>query len=278
MSALLAAACALLVAAALWELAGERAEEARESWRRRVALGRLPAPAAASRSLLLASAQRRIEAADFGGWLSPAALIAAKAATAVLSLPAAAAAAPVAPGRFGSLVLVGVPLAAFLAPDLLLERIARARRERVAAALPDALDLMATGAATGRGPGALLADAMGSASGPLREDLARTVAAIECGTAQETALRELRRRSRGEGLAALAGALERSRRHGSPLAHALHEQAGSLRVEQRRRIGEHAARAAPKMQLVVALLLVPSVLLVVAAAIVANSGELLPSY
>jgi tight adherence protein C len=278
MSALLAAACALLVAAALWELAGERGEDVRDSWRRRLAPGRLPAPAAASRSFLLASAQRRIEAAAAGGRLSPAALIAAKAAAAVLSMPVAAAAAPIAPGRLGSLVLVGVPAAAFLAPDLVLDRMSRARRARVVAALPDALDLMATGAATGRGPGALLADAMRGASGPLREDLARTVAAIECGTAQERALRELMERSRGEGLAALAGALERSRRHGSPLAHSLHEQAGSLRVEQRRRIGEHAARAAPKMQLVVALLLVPSVLLVVAAAIVANSGSLLPGY
>jgi tight adherence protein C len=278
LSALLAAACALLVAAALWELAGERGEDARETWRRRMAPGRLPAPAAASRSFLLASAQRRIDHADLAGRMSAPALIAAKLASAVLSLPAAAAAAPIAPGRLGSLVMAGVPVAAFLAPDLLLDRIARSRRERVTAALPDALDLMATGAATGRGPGALLADAMRSASGPLREDLARTVAAIECGTAQEQALRDLRERSRGEGLGALAGALERSRRHGSPLAHSLHQQAGSLRVEQRRRIGEHAARAAPKMQLVVALLLVPSVLLVVAAAIVANSGSLLPSY
>jgi tight adherence protein C len=278
LSALLAAACVLLVAAALWELAGERGEDARETWRRRLAPGRLPAPAAASRSFLLASAQRRIDDADLTGRMSAPALVTAKLAGAVLSLPAAAAAAPIAPGRLGSLVMAGVPVAAFLAPDLLLDRIARSRRERVTAALPDALDLMATGAATGRGPGALLADAMRSASGPLREDLARTVAAIECGTAQEQALRDLRERSRGEGLGALAGALERSRRHGSPLAHSLHQQAGSLRVEQRRRIGEHAARAAPKMQLVVALLLVPSVLLVVAAAIVANSGSLLPSY
>jgi tight adherence protein C len=277
-SALLAALCALLVAAALRELAGERAEEARGRLRRRLASGRIPAPAALGRSALLGAAERRIEAAGMAGRLAPAAVVAAKLASAVLSLPAASAAAPAAPGRLGVLVLAGVPVAAFLAPDLLLDRIARARRERVVAALPDALDLMATGAASGRGPAALLADAMRSSRGPLREDLARAVAAIECGASQELALRRLRERSRGEGLASLAGALERSRRHGSPLAHALHEQAGALRVEQRRRIGEHAARAAPKMQLVVALLLVPSVLLVVAAAIVANSGSLLPSY
>ena len=119
---------------------------------------------------------------------------------------------------------------------------------------------------------------MRGSTGPLREDLARVVAAIECGCSKEEALRSLAGRERRSELAGLAASLERSRRHGSPLSRTLHEQAGSLRADQRRRIAERAARAAPKMQLVVALLLVPSVLLTVAAAIVANSGSLLPSF
>ncbi len=275
MSPLLAAACALLLAAALWQLAGERGEDIGSLLRRRLGrrLGRSIGTLDPAGSL-----QARIEAAALGERLSPTAVLAAKLAGALLALPLATAAAPVAPGRLGVLVMIGVPAAAFLTPDLLLERAARARRARVAAALPDALDLMATGAATGRGAGALLADAMRGSSGPLRDELARTIAAIECGDSQERALRALRERSRGDTLAALAAALERSRRHGAPLSRALHEQAGSLRDDQRRAIAESAARAAPKMQLIVALLLVPSVLLIVAAAILANSGSLLPSF
>jgi len=227
---------------------------------------------------VLGSLQERIEAAALEARISPALVLTAKLVSALLSLPFALAAAPVAPGRLGSLVVVGAPIACFLAPDLLLERAARARRARVAAALPDALDLMATGAATGRGAGALLSESLRGASGPLREELARAVVAIECGDSQERALRAMRERSRGDNLGALAAALERSRRHGAPLSRALHEQAGSLRDDQRRAIGESAARAAPKMQLVVALLLVPSVLLMVAAALIANSGSILPSF
>lgn len=278
MSALLAATCALLLAAALWQLVGERGEDAGRFLRRRLGRRLAAAGGPLDPGTLLGSLQGRIEAAALEARVSPAAVLAAKLASALLALPFAAAAAPVAPGRFGSLVLFGVPAAAFLAPDLLLERAARIRRARVTAAMPDALDLMATGAATGRGAGALLSDAMDGASGPLREELARAVAAIECGDSQERALRALRERSRGDNLGSLAAALERSRRHGAPLSRALHEQAGSLRDDQRRAIGESAARAAPKMQLVVALLLVPSVLLIVAAAIVANSGSLLPSF
>jgi tight adherence protein C len=77
---------------------------------------------------------------------------------------------------------------------------------------------------------------------------------------------------------ALAAAIERSRTYGSPLAERLHLQAGALRVEARRRIEDRAARAAPKIQLVVALVLVPSVLLVIVAAIIAHSGALLGQF
>jgi len=198
--------------------------------------------------------------------------------TAVAAAPLAFLAAPAAPGRLGWLVLFGTPAAAFVVPDLVVEAAVRRRRRRLDAALPDALDLMATGAASGRGIGALLVEAMHSSSGPLREELASSVAAIECGRSRAIALRSLAARSRGTTLAALAGALERARRHGSPLSRTLHEQASSLRADQRREVTERAARAAPKMQLAVALLLVPSVLLIVAAAVIANSGSLLPGF
>ena len=78
--------------------------------------------------------------------------------------------------------------------------------------------------------------------------------------------------------AALAAAMERSSRYGSPLADQLRDQATSLRRDHRRRIEELAARAAPKIQLVVALVLVPSVLLMIGAALIANSDVLLSGF
>ena len=68
---------------------------------------------------------------------------------------------------------------------------------------------------------------------------------------------------------AFVAALHRARRHGAPLADTLAAQARAARFALARRIREDAARAAPKIQLLVALLLVPSVLLLVAAALVA---------
>src|ERR687896_619140 len=78
----------------------------------------------------------------------------------------------------------------------------------------------------------------------------------------------------------LVAALERARRHGAPLADTLASQARDARFALARHAREEAARAGPKIQLVVALLLVPSVLLVVAAALVAalldGGGAALP--
>ena len=268
---------AVLALAAARELIGARGEVAARIARRRVGRG---AGGWTGRGLetMLARRTSRLRAGGLAARISAPELLAIKAMTAVAAVPLALLAAPAAPGRLGWLVLVGTPAAAFVAPDLVVEAAVRRRRRRLEAALPDALDLMATGAASGRGIAALLVEAMHSSSGPLREELASSVAAIECGSSRAVALRSLAARSRGTTLAALAGALERARRHGSPLSRTLHEQASSLRADQRREVTERAARAAPKMQLAVALLLVPSVLLIVAAAIVANSGSLLPGF
>jgi tight adherence protein C len=146
------------------------------------------------------------------------------------------------------------------------------------AALPDALDLVAVGAATGRTPVALLGEIAGGAPGPLAAELALAVAEIEVGARQADALAALRERTGAPELGAVAAALERSRRYGSPLADELHSQAAALRAQEQRRIEERAARAAPKIQLVVAMVLVPSALLAIAAALVAHSDALFAAF
>jgi len=201
-------------------------------------------------------------------------LLAAKAAGAGIGAGMAIVVVPAAPGRLALVVAVALPVAGFMAPDAVLERRARARARALRAALPDALDLLATAAAAGRSPLAGLAE-ISRGEGPLARELAVVVAESDCGTPQRSALANLRRRVPAQELAAMSGVIERSRRYGSPLAEQLHEQASSLRGAQRRRIEEDAARAAPKIQLAVALLLVPSVLLMIAAGLLANLDRFL---
>ncbi len=188
-------------------------------------------------------------------------------------------AAPAAPGRLSLLVAIGMPAAGFLLPDALLER----RRE---APPPSAARRPARCARPARrsarrpaaSPPAGFAEIARGGDGPLAEELRVTVAEISCGLPPARALRSLRERVPGSEVAALCAAIERSRSFGSPLADQLRRQSASLRRDQRRAVEEHAARAAPKIQLVVALVLVPSVLLMIAAGLIANADVLLGGF
>ena len=110
--------------------------------------------ARSARAALRLGLPERLRRAGLEARLPLAAVLVAKLATAACGALAALAAAPAAPGRTALLVALGLPAAGFLAPDALLEREARRRRRRLLAALPDALDLLAVSAGSGRGPAA----------------------------------------------------------------------------------------------------------------------------
>ena len=277
-SAALAGLAVLLGFAAVWELAGRRGAVTG------AAIGRALAAASGGRARSLAEAAlrlgipRRIARAGLSDRLPVGAVLAGKLAGGVVGAGIALVVAPAAPGRFAVPVGVALPISGFLVPDALLEREARRRLRRLVLALPDALDLLAVGAEAGRGPGSVLGEIAGGTTGPLARELAVAAAEIECGSSQRAALSGLRERIPGGEIASLAAALERSARYGSPLSEQLRNQATALRRDHRRRIEEHAARAAPKIQLVVALVLVPSVLLMIAAALIANADALLAGF
>lgn len=186
----------------------------------------------------------------------------------LLALPAA----PMAPGHLSLIVALSLPAAGFFVPDALRQRRARLRRHRLVAALPDALDLLAVAVEAGRGPAAGFEELAGTGDGPLAEEMRVAVAELSCGRPLVGVLGSLRERVPGSEVATLCAAIERSRRHGSPLAEQLRRHSSALRRDQRRAVEERAARAAPKIQLVVALLLVPAVLLLVAAALLPTLG------
>jgi tight adherence protein C len=277
-AAALSALAVLLGAGALWELAGSRGEELRTSVRGVadvLSRGRLKSLAGAA---LWFGIPKRLERAGLGGRIGAQAVIAGKVVGAVAGALCAAIAAPAVPGRLAAVVALALPAAGFVAPEALLERAARGRAVRLRAALPDALDLLAVGIGAGRGAPTVLGEISTATTGPLAAELAKAVAEIECGVPQRDVLSALGEGVPGAGLGALTAALERSRVYGSPLAEQLHEQAATLRLDARRRIEERAARAAPKIQLVVALVLVPSVLLMIVAALVAHADALFGAF
>jgi tight adherence protein C len=213
--------------------------------------------------------QRRIAAAGRPGGIGSREVMAAKlgctALGAVLgTLPAAAA-----PGRLGLAIVLAAPAAGFGVPDLWLARHARDRARRVRRELPALLDLLRVTVAAGAPLAAALAEVGGRATGPLASEWRAVGAEVALGVPLAEALDGLRERLPQAEVVALCASLDRARRHGAPLADTLAGQARDARLALRRRVAEDAAKAGPKIQLVVALLLVPSVLLLVAAGLAA---------
>ena len=207
----------------------------------------------------------RIVAAGRPGGLGSREVMVAKLAGAAVGGAVGAAAGAAAPGRLGPLVIVAAPVAAFLAPDLWLARLTRARSRRILRELPATLDLLRVTVESGASLGAALAAVGERGSGVLATELRAVARETALGRPRAAALDDLAGRVPVAEVAALVAALGRAERHGAPLGDTLEALARDARLARRRRIEEAAARAGPKIQLVVALLLVPSVLLLVAA-------------
>ncbi len=232
-------------------------------------------PAAAPRDL-----EARIAAAGRPGGLGARELMAAKVAAAAGGGLVAAALSAAAPGRLGVALLAAGPVAGFLAPDAWLARRAAERARRVRAELPALLDLLRVSVEAGSSLPKALREVGARTRGPLAAEWRALGREVALGVPLETALTGTMERLPLPEVRSLVAALERARRHGAPLADTLASQTRDARFALARRAREDAARAGPKIQLVVALLLVPSVLLLVAAALVAalmhGGGAALP--
>jgi tight adherence protein C len=209
----------------------------------------------------------RIEAAGRPAGLGVREVMAAKVTAAAIGGLAALPPAALAPGRLGLVIAPLAPAAGFLLPDLWLGRLAAERARRVRRDLPALLDILRVTVEAGGSLSWALRAVGDRAEGPLAREWAAVGNEVAVGVPLAHALAALAVRLPQPEIGALVAALNRATRHGAPLAATLEAQARAARFALSRRIREDAARAGPKIQLVVALLLVPSVLLLVAAAL-----------
>jgi tight adherence protein C len=208
---------------------------------------------------------RRLDAAGVPSTVVVAEVMALKCGAAVAAFAAALPAAALLPGRLGTVAMLAAPAGGFLAPDAWLARHARRRRATMAAELPEVLDLLHVAVSAGLPALRALGEVGRRRGGPLAAELRTAATRAALGVPRAQALERLAWRCPLEGVAALVAAIGRSERHGAPLAPALRALAADARAQRAQRVRERAARAAPKIQLVVALLLVPAVMLLVGA-------------
>jgi tight adherence protein C len=212
--------------------------------------------------------EARIAAAGAPAGLTAGDVVALKGAGAVAALLGAFTLHGLLPGRLGLVALLAAPAAGYVAPERLLARRGRVRERQIAGEIADVLDLLRVAVAAGLPVGRAIGEVGRRMHGVLAGELAAASARLQLGARRDAVLDTLVARCPGSGVATLAAAIARSDRHGAPLAPALQSLAKEARAEQSRRLRDEAARAAPKIQLVVALVLVPAVMLLVAAVLV----------
>jgi tight adherence protein C len=263
---LLAAAAGGIAALGVTDLAQAWSRGRRRAAPRRLALTLL---ARAGRGMAARAPRELAARLEVAGVDAPAGdVMAVKAGAALVALLATLPLAADLPGRLGPLGCALAAAGAFLAPDVWLRRRARERRLAVEAELADVLDLLRVAVAAGLSAGRALAEVGRRHPGTLAAELHRAAHTVALGVPHADALAHLERRCPAAGIAPLTATLGRAARHGAPLGPALEAQAAEARSRAARGHAERAARAAPQVQLVVALVLVPSVLLLVAAALV----------
>ena len=251
-----------LLAAAAAARAGRRRRSAGALVAALARLGRRIGPLKPPADLAL-----RLDAAGMPPSLRVGDVMAIKGGAAATALLAAVPLAAALPGRLGPVALATAPAGGFLLPDLWLRRRARRRSVAMAAEMADVLDLLGVAVEAGLSPARALAEVGRRRHGPLAAELKAAAARIALGVPRSEALDTLARRSPAEGVEPLVAALQRAERHGAPLGPALAALAADARARRAQALRERAAKAAPKIQLVVALLLVPAVMLLLGAAL-----------
>jgi tight adherence protein C len=164
-------------------------------------------------------------------------------------------------------------LLGWLLPGVALGRAASARRRRVAAQLPDVLELLGVCIGAGMALDPALRVVAGRLDGPLPQEIGSALGEMALGGTRRDAYRAMAARIGLPALDQVAAALVTAEELGTPLSEALARQASNLRAGAAQDARDRAARAAPKVQLVVATMMVPAVMLLVVTVMAVELGR-----
>lgn len=163
------------------------------------------------------------------------------------------------------LVLIG-----WRTPKIMLDRAIKERRRSVARDLPDFLDLLAATVRAGLALSGALVQAAEAATGPLREELQSTLAEIRIGRPRTAALQAMADRIGEVQVRTLVTAIVQAERLGANISTVLHELASENRNRRWMEAEERAAKLPVKMTIPMALLMLPSLYLMIFGPIVAR--------
>jgi tight adherence protein C len=185
-------------------------------------------------------------------------LLAAKIVLAVAGLLAGPA---ILPG--GLIVTLAATSLGYFAPELILRGRGSTRQKLIRQELADTIDQITIAVEAGLGFEAAMARAARSGTGPLAEELMRTLQEVQIGIARREALRALVDRTDVQDLRSFVFALLQAETYGVPIVEVLRIQSAELRVRRRQRAEERAMKIPVKIVFPLVLCIMPALFIVI---------------
>jgi tight adherence protein C len=157
----------------------------------------------------------------------------------------------------------GATFAGFYLPHLMLTSRITRRQKEIRKAMPDALDLLTVCVEAGLGFDAALAKVSEKWENELSLAFARVIREIQLGKVRREALKDMSDRLGIAEMTSFVAAIIQSEQLGVSLAKVLRIQADQMRMKRRQRAEEEAHKAPIKMIIPMALLIFPSILIII---------------
>lgn len=174
-------------------------------------------------------------------------LLAAKLLLAVAAAGLGVVYATAAPGTVALLIVVAMTTVAYFLPELLLHSRGQERSEKIGLELADTLDQMTIAVEAGLGFEAAMARAGKNGTGPLAEELVRTLQDMRMGLSRRAAYEQLARRTDVPDLRRFVRAVIQADSYGIAIADVLRTQASEMRRKRRQRAEEKAMQIPVKV-------------------------------
>lgn len=142
---------------------------------------------------------------------------------------------------------LGVVVVAYFVPDLLIRSTAEKRRDNIRRELPNTLDQMLISVQAGLGFEASMARAAANGTGPLADELIRTLQDIQVGRSRKEAYLDMASRVDVPDLRSFVRAIVQADAYGIAIAKVLKAQAQEMRTKRRQRAEEHAMKIPVKI-------------------------------
>lgn len=167
--------------------------------------------------------------------------------------------------QFVALLLVGM---CWSWMDIWIRLAGRNRQDRIDRDIPDFLDVLAVTVSAGLAFRSALDRVSQRSSGPVAEEMLTTLREMDIGIPRRRAFAHLRDRNHSKPLGSFVTAVLQSEELGVPLSQSLTDIAAEIRREFAQETRQRAAKAGPKVSLVVTVTIVPGAMLLIASAMV----------